>query len=204
MREAQTVVDEFVARLRAAAPQKDDLLASGCPVRFAEEVIDRYVCRPKNHDIANAPSDAMLLLHYMYDLSTVSIGGLTFEEDYIVIFRERLAYTSRIPVVILEVDPIALSVPGGEIVQVDHMDPERVMARWASSSEGFLKACALLAEYRAPHGQKRFDAPYWTPTEKELHENNTCASAWALKCARAAGINDFESEVYEGIIWTYP
>ena len=104
----------------------------------------------------------------------------------------------------LEVDPIALCTQGGEIVQVDHMDPERVMARWASSSEGFLKACALLAEYRAPHGRKRFDAPYWTPTEKELHENNTCASAWALKCARAAGINDSESDVYEGIIWTYP
>ena len=204
MRDAQTVVEEFVARLRAAAPEKDDLLSCGYPVEFAEEVIDRYICRPKNHDIANAPSDAMLLLHYAYDLSTVSIGSITFRENILKLFRERLAPMSHIPVAMREVDPIALSVPGGEIVQVDHMNPERVMARWASSSEGFLEACALLAEYVAPHGRERFDDPVWTRTEKELQENNTCASAWALKCARAAGINDFESEVYEGIIWTYP
>ena len=81
MREAQTVVEEFVARLRAAAPEKDHLLGRGYPTDYADEVINRYVCKRKNLAFGNTPSDAMLLLHNTYDLSTVSVGGITFEEN---------------------------------------------------------------------------------------------------------------------------
>ena len=198
-----SIVDDFVKNLMNAAPGKDKLISSGYPQEFAEEIVSGYKCELKKDVKPGNEEDALLDLLARYDTSTLSICGITFDEKDTIWFDSMLESSVHKTVASLEVDPIVLYVPNGEILQIDHDDFKFTMCRWAISSIQFLDAILLLARYVSPHGPKRFDDPPWKPTAKEKKENKAAAREYALKCARAAGLDDSESKVYQTLLWPY-
>jgi hypothetical protein len=197
------IADEFVMELARMAPSLEELLALGCPEVAASERIAAFEAKPRLTSDATPADDPLLDLIGRYDTTTLEIGLMAFNQYGLRYYRAALLAQRQVIVALYEVDPVAVCLDSGNVIQVDHAEPSYTMARWARDGGAFLEAILKWAAFVPPFGRERYDAPLWEPTREEIEANNAAARAWASECARIAGLDASESGVYESALLTY-
>jgi hypothetical protein len=131
--------DEFVLRLRTAAPSKSALATVGIVGAEAAELVESHRCQPRSNSGAKSSSDAAIRLVKNWDASRVEIGMLRFAKD-----------TTTVPLGIqvgqVEADPLVVRSDNGELVVVE-LGLDHTL--WPVAKRGDLLLDALLVCARA-------------------------------------------------------
>jgi hypothetical protein len=167
--------DEFVDRLRRAAPSAEQLQNLGFSPQEAAEFWLSFVCvpRPTRAGGSQAQADPLLDLLSRYDLGKVEIGMITFASDL-----GRDSDVWRVGTV--EVDPLVQDRLTGEVRVTEGSPRGRVLWRCAQDGGGFLDALAPAAAFL---GQCAHDSA--------VSENAALRRSKAQECSVAAGGSDY-------------
>jgi hypothetical protein len=161
--------DDFVHRLRAAAPTAEQLQNVGFSAHEAAEFRLSYVCSPRDVPADERRSDPLLDLLIRYDLGKVEIGMITFASD--------LGNDPEVwRVGMVEVDPLIQDRRSGEIRVSEGSPRGRTLWRCARDGERFLDALAPAAAFLGRCAR-----------DPAVSDDVSLRRAKAEECATAAG-----------------
>jgi hypothetical protein len=161
--------DEFVDRLRAAAPATERLQSVGFSLQDAAEFRLSFVCTPRPIPAPDKQADPFLDLLLRYDLRKVEIGMVTFAG----------ALTpdgGTVRVGTVEADPLIQDRHSGEVRVTEGSPKGRVLWRCARDGGKLLDALAIAAEFL---GHCAIDVA--------VSDNGKLRLTKAEECSRAAG-----------------
>lgn len=120
---------EFITAIKALIPSKS--VFCNFPVDFADLYISQLSIEKKHNTFTVSPENAVIDLVLNYNVSKLSIGIFSFNEelkenDYYIYFGTREAF------------PIAISKQTKEIVEIDWADESRIVSFIAKDQQSYL------------------------------------------------------------------
>jgi hypothetical protein len=133
--------EDFVRRLRTAAPGAEQLRNVGFSAQEAAEFQRSFVCVLRSTAPTERQTDPLLDLLSRYELSTIEIGMITFASP--------AAEPALVRVGAVEADPLILDRRTGEVLVTEGSPSGGVLWRCARDGARFLDALAPAAEFLA-------------------------------------------------------
>jgi len=142
--------EQFVDRLRAAAPSREELASFGLSPDDTDAIRSIYRCPETGARPPPGASEAERL-HTLFDCSRVEVSYVRLDVQSVT--ETPLGTT----IGAWEADPIVFR-PDGQVVVVDHGDTSRVIFPVAHSAEAFLDALIVVAETPKQNAAERASA----------------------------------------------
>jgi len=181
--------DEFVWRIRAAAPTEEDLRLQGYSAATIAEEARGYACPARSGGAPEA--DALVDLVSRYDTTRLVIGFVEFNATDI---PNAWLRPGRTIVARWESDPIAVMQGDGRVVLIDHANPDSAYRLCAVDGSHFLDAMWRIFEFGRRHPYR----PGQTPEDKAFVHGEALKEV--AMCAEAAGLATDAPNPYEELL----
>ena len=166
----------FAEKLKLLAPPKESLKKFGVEDSFIDYFISRFYCIPKlDRNIKIYSNDTILQLLQYYDCSKIEIGAVTF-------LFEPIEDVSYYQIGNVDADVLILDKMSLKVKVLDYTNVSHVIWECSSSSDNFLEALLLCAEFFTLRLQ-----------DSSLAENNKYITGVINNCTEKAGGNEYTS-----------